>query len=160
MKIVVDTNVAIAANGRSTHACARCQLECVEILERLTAHNSRRTICLDELDLLLSEYRPHLNYNGQPGVGDAFYKFIHDHKYSGRRISLVKINANDDPKRGFDELPENDIDMSDRKILAIAVVGGAKIVNALDNDWHEKRDFMEKMKVEVIQLCPEHGCVK
>lgn len=160
MKIVVDTNVAIAANGRNTHACVKCQLECVEFLEGLTAAHSRRTIYLDDLDLLLNEYKPHLNFHGQPGVGDAFYKFLHDHKYTGKKVSLVSITPNDGPDSGFDELPVNPIDPSDRKILAIAVVGGAKIVNALDSDWHEKRDFVAKMGVQVSQLCPEHGCVE
>jgi len=160
MKIVVDTNVAIAANGRNTHASDKCQLACVELLDQLTSQKSRRTICLDDLDLLLTEYKPHLNFNGQPGVGDAFYKFLHDHKYSGKKVSLVSIKPNDDADRGFDELPVNPVDHSDRKILAIAAVSKAKIVNALDNDWHEQRDFLAGFGVEVVQLCPEHGCIK
>lgn len=160
MRVVIDTNVAIAANGRKTHACTKCQLECVEFLESLTSATSRKKIYLDDLDLLLNEYKPHLNFNGQPGIGDAFYKFLHDHKYSGQKISLVSITPNDDTETGFNELSVNSIDPSDRKILAIAVVSAAKIVNALDNDWHEKRDFLEDLGIDVIQLCPEHGCVK
>jgi predicted nucleic acid-binding protein len=160
MKVVIDTNVAIAANGRNTHACLRCQLECIEFLETLTLPNNRKKIYLDDLDLLLNEYRPHLNFHGQPGIGDAFYKFLHDHKYSGKKVLLVSITPNDDTEIGFDELPTNSIDPSDRKILAISVVGSAKIVNAMDNDWHEKRDFLKDLGVDVIQLCPEHGCVK
>jgi len=160
MKVVIDTNVAIAANGRNTHACIKCQLECVEFLDSLTSVGSRKKIYLDDLDLLLNEYRPHLNFHGQPGIGDAFYKFLHDHKYSGRKVSLVSITLNSDTETGFDELPANSIDPSDRKILAIAVVSAAKIVNALDNDWHEKRNFLEDLGIDVIQLCPEHGCLK
>jgi predicted nucleic acid-binding protein len=160
MKVVIDTNVAIAANGRNTHACNKCQLECVEYLENLTAAVGRRKIYLDDLDLLLSEYKPHLNFHGQPGIGDAFYKFLHDHKYSGKKVVLVSITRNDDSETGFNELPVNSIDPSDRKILAISVVASAQIVNALDNDWHEKRDFLEGLGIEVVQLCPEHGCVK
>ena len=160
MKVVIDTNVAIAANGRNTHACSRCQLECVEFLESLTSVGGRKKIYLDDLDLLLNEYKPHLNFHGQPGIGDAFYKFLHDHKYSGKKVSLVSITPNNDVKTGFNELPANSIDPSDRKILAISVVAAAKIVNALDNDWHEKRDFLKDLGIDVIQLCPEHGCVK
>lgn len=159
MKVVIDTNVAIAANGRKTHACNKCQLACIEFLESLTSVSGRRKIYLDDLDLLLNEYKPHLNFHGQPGIGDAFYKFLHDHKYSGKKISLVSITPNNDNGTGFDELPANSIDPSDRKILAISVVGSAKIVNALDNDWHEKREFIAGLGIDVIQLCPEHGCV-
>ncbi len=160
MKVVIDTNVAIAANGRRTHACSKCQLECVEFLEGLTSIRSRKKIYLDDLDLLLNEYKPHLNFHGQPGMGDAFYKFLHDHKYSEKKVSLVTVTPNDDGETGFNELPPNSIDPSDRKILAISVVGAAKIINALDNDWHEKREFLTDLRVDVIQLCPEHGCVK
>lgn len=160
MKFVIDTNVAIAANGRDTHACNKCQLDCVEFIEELTSKNNRRKIYLDDLDLLISEYKPHFNFHGQPGVGDAFYKFLHDNKYSGSRVKLVSITPNHSEEKGFDELPINLIDPSDRKILAIAVVADAKIANALDNDWHEKRDFVASLGIDVLQLCPEHGCVK
>ena len=34
---VVDTNVAIVANGRGTHADLRCQLSCVERLKSVAA---------------------------------------------------------------------------------------------------------------------------
>lgn len=128
MKFVIDTNVAIAANGRNTHACDQCQLDCIEFLEKLTKAGSRSKIYLDDLDLLLNEYKPHFNFRGQPGIGDAFFKFLNDHKYSGKKVSLVPITQNNNPDRGFDELPENLIDPSDRKILAIAVVASAKIV--------------------------------
>ena len=36
MTFVVDTNVAIVANGRETKVDARCQLTCVERLKGLT----------------------------------------------------------------------------------------------------------------------------
>lgn len=160
MRVVIDTNVAIAANGRNTHACLRCQLACVEFLEELTAPKSKKVIFLDESDLLLTEYKPHLNFNGQPGVGDAFYKFLHDNKYHGKRLQLVSITKNDDADLGFDELPINQVDPSDRKILAIALVGRARIVNALDTDWDEQSEFVAELGLNIQQLCPEHGLVK
>lgn len=160
MKYVIDTNVAIVANGRNTHANPKCQLHCVEFLEDVTKEKSIHKIYLDDLNLLLDEYKPHFNYRGQPGVGDAFYKYLHDHKYSNTKVLLVSIKINDDDTKGFDELPANTIDPSDRKILAIAVVSGATIANSLDNDWHEKANFISHLGVKVKQLCPEHGCVK
>ena len=34
---VVDTNVAISANGRETHVDEQCQLECVQTLRAMVA---------------------------------------------------------------------------------------------------------------------------
>ena len=76
MKAVVDTNVAIAANGRNTHASLACQLACIEFLEKLVSAKYRTAIILDDLDLIISEYSGYLNYKGQPGVGDMFFKYI------------------------------------------------------------------------------------
>lgn len=160
MRVVIDTNVAIAANGRSTHASLACQIKCIEFVEVLTSPKTKKRIVLDSLDLLLDEYKKHLNFRGQPGIGDAFYKYLHDHMYTGTMLEIVEITPNHDVKTGFNELPANSIDKSDRKILATALVAGASIVNAMDNDWHEQREFLKQLGVNVIQICPEHGCVK
>ena len=71
MNVVVDTNVAIAANGLDTHASLACQLACTEFLEDLVSPKKRAHIILDESGLIFAEYSHHLNYKGQPGVGEA-----------------------------------------------------------------------------------------
>ncbi|RQR95305.1 hypothetical protein DIE04_17285 [Burkholderia sp. Bp8994] len=159
MMAIIDTNVAISANGRDTHASDDCQIRCIEILEKMATKQYADAIVLDDLGLIFDEYSNYLNYSGQPGVGDIFFKFLHDNMYSQEEIRLVSITPSADARKGFDELPENEIDPSDRKFLAAAVVSGASIFNALDNDWHEKRDFLSEIKVDVVQICPEHGCV-
>ena len=52
MTFVADTNVAIAANGRETHADARCQLTCVERLKSLAAGE---VVAIDDSGLILEE---------------------------------------------------------------------------------------------------------
>ena len=52
------------------------------------------------------------------------------------------------------ELPENHLDISDRKFLATALVGEAVILNATDGDWAEQRDLTTRLGVTVRQLCP------
>lgn len=158
MKTVIDTNVPIAANGRDTHAGEDCQIRCIEFLQCLASRRSKDVIALDEGGLLLDEYKRYLNYRGQPGVGDIFFKFLHDHMYVNNRVELVQVTRSKDEDRGFDELPANDLDPSDRKILAIAVVADAEVVNALDTDWHEQAELLAQLGVTVQQLCPEHGC--
>jgi len=86
---------------------------------------------------MLEEYSGHLNYHGQPGVGDMFFKYLHDHRYLGGKIQQVAITPISDETRGFGELPPNPLDKSDRKFLAAAVVAQAEIANALHADWHE-----------------------
>lgn len=159
MKVVIDTNVPIAANGRNTHAGVDCQVRCIDFLQHLANGRSKVVVALDEGDLLLDEYKRYLNYRGQPGVGDIFFKFLHDHMYGSNRVELVRVTRSADENRGFDELPENALDPSDRKLLAVAVVAGADVVNALDTDWFEQADLLAQLGVPVQQLCPEHGCV-
>ena len=159
MNVVVDTNVAVVANGLDTHASFACQYACTEFLEGLVAPRKRNHIILDEMGLIFFEYSDHLNYKGQPGVGDVFFKYLHDHMYLGKKIRRVSITPITDEHRSFKELPSNSVDKNDRKFLAAAVVAGAEIVNAVDTDWHEQIAFIAGLGVNVRQLCPEHGCI-
>lgn len=159
MKIAIDTNVPIAANGRDTHANFKCQLRCVELLERIATGQSAAVVVLDEGGQILDEYTPHLFYHGQPGVGDLFFKFLHDQMYGGEKVQLVKVTPIQDERRGFEELPPNELDPSDRKLLAVALISGADVVNALDTDWHEQAELLGNLGVAVRQLCPEHSCL-
>ena len=156
MNVVVDTNVAMAANGRNTHASLSCQYECAVFLEVLVSPGKRTHIILDEQGLIFAEYRSRLGYKGEPGVGDMFFKYLHDHMYLDKKIKLVPITPIDDEKRGFNELPPNSVDKSDRKFLAVATVATAEIVNAVDTDWHKQIKFIASLGVTVRQLCPEH----
>jgi predicted nucleic acid-binding protein len=159
MNVVVDTNVAMAANGRNTHASLTCQYACTEFLEELISPRKRTCIVLDEQGLIFAEYSNRLHFKGQPGVGDMFFKYLHDHMYLGKKIQLVPITHITDETRGFNELPPNSIDKSDRKFLATALVAGAAVVNALDSGWHKQADFVSELGVNVRQLCPDHACV-
>lgn len=158
MKAVVETNICIAANGRDTHASLKCQLTCVEFLEKLVSVQSHDQILLDEQGLIFDEYKRHLNFKGQPGVGDMFFKYLHDHMHLTGQVRLVTITPVEDEARGFEELPPNPMDKSDRKFLTTALVGKGRVFNALDKDWHEQAEFIAGLGVRVKQLCPEHGC--
>ncbi len=159
MNVVVDTNVAMAANGRDTHASLTCQYACTEFLEGLVSSRKRSRIILDEPGLIFAEYSNHLNFKGQPGVGDMFFKYLHDHMYLGKKIRLVPITPITDETRGFNELPPNSVDKSDRKFLAAACIAGAAVVNALDSGWYKKADFIAELGVNVRQLCPDQACI-
>ena len=151
---VVDTNVAIVANGRGTDVAARCKLTCLERLRTLTAQG---IVAIDDKGLILDEYRRQLNLSGRPGVGDAFLKHLFDNQYRDTRVQRVAVTPSEDDRRGFVELPENAFDRSDRKFLAVAIVAGAVVMNATDSDWNEHEALMVRLGVRVAQLCPEHA---
>lgn len=147
--LVIDTNVAISANGRDTHASPACQYACIELLEDCRQLH----IAVDKLGLIMEEYAKHLNYSGQPGVGDIFFKYLHDYQYATEKIYRVDITPCEDSHRGFKELPLNQLDSSDRKFLATAIVAEATIINATDSDWEEQNDLLKRIGINVRQLC-------
>lgn len=152
---VVDTNVAIVANGGdTTHADLACQLSCTE---RLVSLVDQGTVAIDDTGLILEEYRGHLSFSGQPGVGDAFFKHVFDFQYRGVKVLRVPVTPSDNEQRGFEELPRNSFDPSDRKFLAVAVVAEAVVLNATDSDWEEQKPLMDRLGVEVDQLCPQYA---
>ena len=154
MRYVVDTNVAIAANGRDTHADLACQKACVSALRSLL---EREVVAIDDKYLIIDEYRRHFNYSGAPGAGDVFFKHVLDNQHQPNRVRRVQISRVEDDERGFEELPPNAFDRSDRKFLAVAIVAKATVVNATDSDWDENAALMSALGVEVEQLCPQHA---
>ena len=88
-----------------------------------------------------------------------FFKHVFVHQHVGKRVRRVPITPCSDPRRGFEELPTNDLDPSDRKFLATAVaakdvVGKTDILNAMDRDWIEQQALIKSLRVTVQELCP------
>ncbi len=152
--VVVDTNVAIVANGGpAVTAGPLCQQKCSEKLQGVI---DLGTVAIDDMGLVLEEYANGLDWSGGPGVGDAFFKYIFDHQYVGDRVRRVAVTPSAEDRKGFEELPENKFDRSDRKFLAVAVKAEAVVLNATDSDWCEHEALMDQLGVEVKQLCPEY----
>ncbi len=154
---VVDTNVAVVANGCHPAADARCRLTCVERLKTLAAEE---VIAIDEGGLIFEEYRKNLSLSGMPGVGDAFLKHVFNYQYREERVRRVAVRPSENDRRGFEELPENTFDRSDRKFLAVALVAEAVVLNATDSDWNEHEALIDSLGVEVTELCPQYGASK
>lgn len=155
---IVDTNVLIAANGRDTHADLQCQLASIEALEKIS---SGEILILDSIGLIMDEYAKYCSYKGEPGVGDYFFKYIHDHQQVESKCLMVQITQ--DKEKGFVEFPDhpdlNSFDPSDRKFVAVAMASGLNpaICNATDSDWEEHKTALHDICVSVIQLCPQHA---
>ena len=155
---VVDTNVAVVANGNALQADVKCQLTCTRTLVKLR----EMRVCLDSGDLILAEYRKKLSLSGQPGVGDMFMKWIHQNQYNPNVCERVEISPH--TKRKYKEFPDdprlNKFHPDDRKFVAVVLASKHKpyILNAVDSDWSEFREPLFDHKVKVKELCPQ--CVK
>jgi hypothetical protein len=154
--VVMDTNVAVVANGKAPQAGDPCVENCITTL--IDVRDSHR-VFLDEQGLILDEYRRRLSPSGQPGPGDAFFKWLWDnqgHLDHCRQISITPIKGGN-----FEEFPDDPdlarFDPADRKFVAVAIASGEQppILNASDTDWWAHRASLNRHGIEIRFLCPE-----
>lgn len=154
--VVIDTNVLVVANGHSPQAEAACEATCIRAL---LAMRSGHMILIDAESEILTEYRRHCSHAGQPGTGDAFFKWLHDRQGDPHRCRMVTITPHED--RGYAEFPSDPelqrFDPDDRKFVAVALASGSRpdILNATDSDWWQHRVALEQHGVSVRHLCPD-----
>ena len=155
-EIIVDTNVAVVANNKEpTPERRACAVKCIARLRHIQA-----TCCLllDDQNLILTEYQKELDFSGQPGTGDAFFKWLFENQ--ARQKHCRKVHVRPHPERGFEEFPEapdlNTFDRDDRMFVAIAVASGTspQVLNASDTDWWDHHHALQQHGVEVVFLCP------
>jgi len=150
-RYVIDTNVAIVANGEEDVA-VECQLAAVETLTKVV---NKGVIVVDSAGEIRDEYRRHLNPRGQPGVGNWFYReVINCHPDRTVQVDLPKREDGE-----FEDLPQAIInagfDPSDRKFAAAAKKSNSPVYNATDSDWVEHREVIEATGIKIVFLC---GC--
>jgi len=156
---VVDVNIAIVANGRSSHADVGCISACVAAL--INIHDNGK-IVLDDGMKILYEYMAQLSMAGQPGIGDAFMRWVWEHQAVDSRCERVFLKPNPDDPDGFLEFPTDPdlrtFDPSDRKYVVVALGSRARpvVLNAVDTDWWEHRVALTKNGIHLRFLCPQH----
>jgi hypothetical protein len=155
MSVVIDTNVLVVANRKHPPASLGCIEACMQALE-----DARNGVTLiDDLQLILDEYRQHCSFAGQPGLGDAFFKWLWSNQANARHCLRVSITPH--PQRGFAEFPDDEalagFDSSDRKFVAVALGSqqDARVLNASDTDWWQHREALQRHGVQIAFLCPE-----
>ncbi len=160
MYVIVDTNVPTVANGKSNQATPLCVINCIAKLREI--QQGQKIVVLDEGWLVIREYQKNLSPKGQPGVGDAFLKWILTNQANPKCCQLIKIT--EISEYNFAEFPDDsaleNFDLSDRKWVALAVTHPDKppILNAVDSDW---RDFKAQLAVHGVRvefLCPDVIC--
>jgi hypothetical protein len=156
--VVIDTNVLVAANGKSVHAGLDCQLACINALEEIT---KRKVVVIDTAMRIIDEYRRHASPAGQPGLGDAFFKWLWLNQGNTDHCEQVEITPRDSDMRDFEEFPADSslagFDPADRKFVAVAIasVKHPRILNATDSDWWNFKDEIKGIGLKVDFLCLE-----
>ncbi len=156
--VVVDTNVAVVANGRAEQASPDCLQAC---LDALRDTREKGLVVLDDDMRILKEYMDNLSLSGQPGLGDAFLKWVWTHQANTVRCETVHITPKSGESDNFEEFPADpalaSFDLSDRKFVAVARASRHKpvVLNAVDTDWWIFRTPLRKHRVRVRFLCPE-----
>ena len=157
----MDTNVAVVANGKAEQADPKCVSTCIDTLRQII-QDEKYVILLDDKSLIFDEYLKNLSLSGQPGSGDAFFRWLWWNQLNERHCRQVPIPPHDE--RGFEDFPDDrdlaSFDRDDRKFVAVAVASKSspRVLNAVDRDWGDYREPLCRHGVEVKFLCPDLMC--
>jgi hypothetical protein len=161
MKAIVDTNVLIAANARNCpQANPACVQRCVQLLQKIKIAG---ILVIDDAWLIIKEYKVEVSQTGQPGVGDAFLKWVLVNQANPRHCERITITPTEEDYQ-FAEFPDDPelakFDPSDRKFVAVALThpDHPPIYNAVDSDWKIHQLALEKHGIQIEFLCPD--CLK
>jgi len=154
---VVDTNVPLTANNQA-EVSKDCVLECVRSLKEIIENGG---IVLDNQWRILGEYLHKLPSMAQPGIGNAFLKWVLTNQANSERCTLVEITPKPDDELDFVEFPEHpglhDFDRSDRKFVSVSAVHPVHppILQAADSKWWGWQNALAECGIEVVFLCPD-----
>jgi hypothetical protein len=152
---VIDTNVLVVASGRHLQAQPKCIGECIVVLRQVQQQGK---VVLDAGTLILDEYKANLSLSGQPGVGDAFFKWLWDRQYVPESCERVPITPTNGSFSEFPSDPElRRFHADDRKFVAVAVESRStpEVLNAVDPHWWTFREALQRCGVRINFLCPE-----
>ena len=156
MMVIVDTNVAVVANGEWGENYKECEETCIDRLERILRGELK--LVLDENRLILDEYSRNL-YPKHADVGDRFLRWIL--RYMHAQCELVPITPIENSKTEFEEFPSDQalqkFDPDDRKFVAVAHKHPQKppILQAVDSKWLDFREALGEHEVKVEFICEE-----
>ena len=158
---IIDTNVPLTANLATSQDETEIDLECIEAcietINNVKAEKIR--IALDDENEIFSEYMNKLSLSGQPGVGDAFLKWIYDNQWNSKYCDRIPITKEGDSYHEFpmSEALQN-FDRSDRKFVTVASVHPKKppIMQATDSKWWGWSDALDEVGISVIFLCESY----
>ena len=157
MVVIVDTNVAVVANGQSSQASPNCVDTCINRLEGIIRGEEK--LVLDDMWTILGEYIRNLRSSGEPGAGDRFLLWLLRNKDT--QCDLVPITPVNGSENEFEEFPDDpaldSFDPDDRKFIAVACAHPEKppILQAVDSQWLDFRNAFRRDGVTVEFICED-----
>ena len=157
MMVIVDTNVAVVANGKSEQASEECVDTCIGRLEQIIRGETK--LVLDADWIILDEYSRNLSSSGKPGTGDRFLAWSLRNRTNPEQCELVSVTPVTNLENEFEEFPKDselaNFDPDDRIFVAVAVAHCEKppILQAVDSQWLDFRDALHQHGVIVEFIC-------
>jgi len=162
---LVDTNVPMTANlatqpDQNLDAPDSCINECIIAIEHIIQKGG---LVIDDNGEIFEEYIANLSLRGQPGIGGAFARWVHDNQWNTQKVDRVKITRNG---ASYEEFPGHDglvqFDNSDRKFIAVSNAHPNKppILQATDSKWWGWKDALAEVGITVHFLCPDYTKAK
>lgn len=159
MRVVVDTNVLLVANGKHDEVSDDCLVACSDRLAKIMKQG---ITILDDGYKILSEYQNKTSPNQPKGTGDVFLKWLLQNKANRKRVEIVTITetTTDEFAEFPDPLLQKSFDPSDRKFVAVAHAHKEKptILQAADCKWLDWWECLKQRGIKVEFLCKEDIC--
>lgn len=151
---IIDTNVVLVANGQHGNVSQECIAHCALVLQSIM---STGKLAIDDGFLILLEYQNKIHLRKGKRPGDAFVKWVLNHKSNKLRIEQVTLVAH--KTRGFESFPDDQdlvkFDASDRKFVAVSGAHPDKpaISQATDSKWLDWYPALQRHGITVDFLC-------
>jgi hypothetical protein len=125
----------------------------VEALQQIV---KKGQVALDVKGEILTEYKKRLNPQGQPGVGDLFYRHLIDNQGSANRVRAHDIGhprANALRQAFAAQGTLANFDGDDRVFALCAVAANATVLTATDSDWADHEAGLRACRVKLRFIC-------
>lgn len=158
MMVIVDTNVAVVANGEWGENYKGCEETCINWLERIMAGETK--LVLDMQWKILGEYSDNLHSRGA-GVGNEFLEWCLRNQTNPEKCELVSITTPANLENEFEDFPKDpelaNFDPDDRIFIAVAHKHPDKppILQAVDSLWLDFREAFSRHGVKVKFICKD-----
>lgn len=164
-KCLVDTNVPKNANLATksdllSDVPDACIEQCVFAVEHITTNGG---LVLDDGGEIFAEYIANLSLGGEPGMGNAFAKWVQNNQWNVQKVDRIRITKTRD---SYAEFPDHgdliQFDISDRKFIAVANAHPDKpsVLQATDSKWWRWKDALAEVGITVHFLCPDYAKAK
>jgi len=142
----------VVANARNTHVDAVCTRRAIELLIKLRENG---VVLLDDAGHIVGEYGRNLRPQGQPGVGDRFYRDVIDNQGNSARVRVVDVQQarGNALRAAFTGGTLSEFDVADRPFALCSAVGRAPVATATDSDWTDHEAGLRACGVRIEYVC-------